>query len=72
MENYSNIRELIGHYVGKKLVDVTQHDAEEFDEDGVSYVLLMFEGGLTIQFDIGDDGGFHYQSPDDEPEVADG
>lgn len=61
-DDYVNIRELIGHYIGRTIVDITQHDAEEFEEDDSCYVLLMFDDGSSLQFDITDAGGFHYQS----------
>ena len=56
METYSNIREILGHLIGRKLVEITQHDEDEFLEDGRSYVQLMFEDGDHIKFFVGDDG----------------
>lgn len=55
-EAYSTIRDVLGWIVGQKVVDVTQHDAEEFQESGQSHVMLMFENGRTLKFFVGDDG----------------
>lgn len=50
VENYSNIRQILGGFIGKRIVDITQHDEEEFAEDGQRFVMLMFEDGNTIKF----------------------
>lgn len=70
MADYANIRDLLGHYVGLRIVEITQHDEEEFKEDGVSYVMLHFDNGNTLRFDISDDGGFHYQDESGEDEQS--
>ncbi len=60
-EPYSTIREILGPLIGLKLVDITQHDAEEYAETKRSYVMLMFEDGSYVKF---------FQAPcagDDEP-----
>jgi len=54
--SYSNIRKLLGKYIGKRVVDITQHDEDEWAEDQQAYVMLMFEDGGYIQFFIGDEG----------------
>lgn len=64
-EPYSNIRELLGDFIGCCVVDITQHDEDEFKESGDCYVALHFDNGGTITFDITDDGGFHVE-PGDE------
>ncbi len=66
-EPYANVRELLGYFIGRTLVDITQHDEEEFQEDGACYVMLHFDNGETLSFDITDEGGFHYTKggPDD-------
>lgn len=57
-EHYSTIRaaEMLGSLIGRTVVDITQQDAEEFQEDGVSYVSIHFDHGVTVKFPIGDDG----------------
>lgn len=58
---YVNIRELLGQFIGRTVVDITQHDEEEFQDDGSSYVALHFDNGATLTFDITADGGFHVE-----------
>lgn len=52
-----NVRdpEILGLFVGQRVVDITQHDADEFAETG-AYVCLHFERCGTVTFLIGDDG----------------
>lgn len=63
-ESYVNIREVLGKFIGRKLLDITQHDEDEWAEDGRAYVMLMFEGGECITFYVGDEG-FSYTEEDD-------
>lgn len=63
-ENYSNIREILGHLIGKRIEDISQHDQEDFEVEG-SFVMLMLEGGDYLKFPIGDDG-FDYSKDEDE------
>lgn len=42
-----NIREIIGQFIGAKLVDITQKDAEEA---GDMFVRLLFDNGQTLTF----------------------
>jgi hypothetical protein len=55
-EPYANIRTILGQFIGQKLVDITQHDEEEWADGKEAYICLMFEGGGTITIPIGDDG----------------
>lgn len=59
MPEYSTIRQIIGTLIGHKLVDITQHDEQEWMETGVAYVMLMFDDGRTLKFYI-DEEGFDY------------
>lgn len=63
-ESYSNIREILGWAVGKRIEEITQHDEDEFKEEG-SYVMLMLEGGDYLKFPVGE-AGFHYCTDGDE------
>jgi len=68
-ETYSNIRELIGTFIGRTITDITQHDADEFLEDGLSYVQLHFPDGSWLKFYIMDEEfGFvsHEENSDDQ------
>jgi hypothetical protein len=40
------IRNILGHFIGKKLVDITQHEPE--DEQG--FIMLMFDDGTFMKF----------------------
>jgi hypothetical protein len=64
-ETYSNVRDFLGQFIGHRIVDITQHDPDEFAEDGRSYVMLMFDNGECIKFFVGDDG-FMYSEPGDD------
>lgn len=55
-EKYSNIRDIIGGIIGKRVLDVTQHDKEEFESGTESYVQIMFEDGQWVKFPVGDLG----------------
>jgi len=68
---YANIREILGELIGKRVEDVTQHDADEWAETKQSYIMLQFEGGVYVKFFIGDDGFCHNCSEDDEEEEKD-
>lgn len=56
---YSNIRQILGSLIGTKVLDITQHDPEEWDETGKSYIQLHFDNGEFVKFFIGDDGFDH-------------
>ncbi len=58
-EPYANIRSILGNAIGKTIVDITQHDADEFAADGRCYIVLMFDTGDYLKFYVGDDG-FHH------------
>lgn len=64
---YSNIRdpELLGPVLGQRVVEITQHDAEDFAKTGESRIYLHFENGYTVSFPI-DDAGFDVAGPQDE------
>ncbi len=52
-----NIRKtLLGELIGQRLVDVTQHDKDEYAERG-AFVTLMFENGGTLEFPVGQGEG---------------
>jgi len=51
---YANIRQILGKFIGQKLLDIKQHDEEEYKETKQSYVMLMFETGY-IKYYVSDD-----------------
>lgn len=56
-EESTTIRDIIGSFIGKTVVDITQHDQEEFDpKTGKgAYIMFLFDNGMTIQFPIGEE-----------------
>lgn len=44
---YATIRDAIGELIGKRLVEVTQHDEEFFRESNVGFIDLMFDSGVV-------------------------
>lgn len=70
-ETYANIRDddLLGPLVGQRVIEITQHDQEEFEEDHVSYIALHFENGYTLTFQINDDCHFTISAPGDDEEA---
>lgn len=67
---YSNIRQILGLVIGKKLVDITQHDKDEFRETGQSYIQFHFEDGIYIKIPIGEDG-FHHNCDEENDNAKD-
>ena len=65
-EQYANIRDILGWAIGQRIIDITQHDQDEFAEEG-SYVMFMFESGGYIRFPISDLG---FQQDDGTPDEA--
>jgi hypothetical protein len=57
-ETYSNVRDpgMLGPLIGQRVIEITQHDAEEFDLYGESRIYLHFDNGMTLSFPIGDAG----------------
>jgi hypothetical protein len=66
-ESYATIRDphLLGAILGATVLDVTQHDKEEFDEDGSCYFEIHFSNGVTLNVPVGDDGVHLKNIPDD-------
>lgn len=56
---YTNIRDILGQLIGKTVVDITQHDRDEFEENGTTFVQLHFEEGLYVKFMISEGGFYH-------------
>lgn len=58
-ETYANIRQILGHLIGQRVVDITQHDPEDFVEGEGSFVMFLFENGDYAKFPVGDAGFDH-------------
>lgn len=63
-EVYSNIRQILGSLIGRRLVDITQHDKEEFEETQQSYIQFHFDNGEYVKIPIVD--GFDHNCGDEE------
>jgi hypothetical protein len=48
---YSQVRHLLGNFIGKRIVDITQQDEEEFKQTGKAYIAFHFENGGTIEIE---------------------
>lgn len=59
-EIHSNIRGILGWAVGKEILDITQHDKDDFSESGISFVFLSLSNGGFLKFRISDNLGFDY------------
>ena len=70
--DYVNIRQIIGNFIGKRLVDITQHDKEEWEKNKESYVMLMFDDGNYMKFIIGEDGFSATVDDDEEGDKVEG
>ena len=64
-ETYANVREFIGHLIGKRIIDITQQDKDEWEESGQAYIMFMFDDGNYFKVFIGDEG-IDYSSDDEE------
>jgi hypothetical protein len=55
-----NIRDLLGEFIGERLVDVTQHDDHDARDEASprSEVFLHFGNGQTLHFWINEVEGF--------------
>jgi hypothetical protein len=53
---------ILGPFIGCKVIDITQHDPEQFPTTG-AFVQLHFDNGGSITFPIGD-AGFNIETPD--------
>lgn len=58
MERYAHIRDadLLGPFLGQRIVEITQHDQDEWEETRESYFCLHFENGFTLRVPVGDSG----------------
>jgi hypothetical protein len=61
--------EFLGPLVGAKVVDVTQHDKAEWLVDGISFVMLHFDNGYTIRFDITEENPLTVTPPGDDDDT---
>lgn len=58
---------LLGPCLGERIVDITQHDRDEYDADGEAYVCLHLGNGYTIRFPVQTSFTIMPPTYDDEP-----
>lgn len=68
-EPYSNIRNIIGELIGKRVLEITQHDPEYFERTGRSFVDLMFESGDVLRIYVHGDETAMCLNPTEEGET---
>jgi len=60
----ANIREILGLFIGQRLLDISQNEVGELaDPDADSFIQLMFENGQYIKFFITDSEHYKAKSP---------
>lgn len=55
-EDGENVRRFLGHFINLRVIDITQQDDEEFEENGESRVYFHFENGECASFPVNEDG----------------
>lgn len=48
-EQFSTVRHYMGHLIGRRIVDLTQHDEDDWIESGKGFVMLLLEGGQWLK-----------------------
>lgn len=66
-EPYANIREVLGILLQQRVIEITQHDPEDWAASRDSFICLHFENGVTLRIPVGDEG-IHLENLPDEPE----
>lgn len=71
-DRYASVRDpgILGRMIGATVVDITQHDQDEFEEDGESFVAFHFSNGYTVTFPFDADADLVFTiepNPDDDP-----
>lgn len=61
--SYATIREIIGSAVGRRIVDITQQDEDEWAATKQAYVMLHLDDGSSLKFPVGDEGFEHDGEP---------
>lgn len=74
MEDYSTIRSIVGYLIGKTVVDITQHDEDEYDSESEvgSYVQIMFSDGSWIKFPTAEVAFWHFDVNGTEEDCDEG
>lgn len=46
------VRDQLAEFIGQRLIEVTQHDPDEYRSDHHAYIMLMFENGAVMQISL--------------------
>lgn len=46
---FSTVRHYLGHLIGRRIIDLTQHDEDDWIETGKGFVMLLLEGGQWLK-----------------------
>lgn len=49
-EFYATIRHFLGSMIGLRIVDITQHDEDDYRENGQGFVMLLLDDGRWLKF----------------------
>jgi hypothetical protein len=57
-----NIRspEVLGPFIGKTIVDITQHDEHDWSHNNERFVQIMFDDGSWVKFPVSQEDGFWF------------
>jgi hypothetical protein len=47
-----NIRDVIGNFIGRTVIDITQPDEDEMLEGEDPYIMFMFDDGSTLKMEV--------------------
>jgi len=64
---HADIRDVIGHFVGRTIADITQSDLGNVEQGKYPFIQLDFTDGSQLIFPIvdGEEGGFWFDDPPD-------
>jgi hypothetical protein len=57
--------DLFGPLIGRKVIEITQHDEEEWNSGSPAYVCLHFDNGMTLRLIIEDEPRVFLSNPAD-------
>lgn len=65
--DYATVREFLGACIGATILDITQHDEEDFIEDKRGEIHFHLDNGWTLTVTLHenpDKAGFSFETPD--------
>lgn len=52
----TTVRDILGHLKGRTIIEIVQHDPDDFERSGECYVEILLDDGSYVRFPIGDEG----------------